>query len=126
MKRLPVLAVALLAVITVTAAAPASRSHRSTTCPPLLPLTANSIGPASAAALRSTHPSERPQVVSAGRAADRSRGPEAKFVCGVRVWRRTVVVYITLRAFLPSASLSERVDFVGRFRNGYRVWRVVH
>jgi hypothetical protein len=32
----------------------------------------------------------------------------------------------TLRAFLPSASLSERVVFVGRFKNGYRVWQVVH
>jgi hypothetical protein len=37
-----------------------------------------------------------------------------------------VVVYITLRAFLPSASLCERVDFVGRFRDGYHVWQVVH
>ena len=54
------------------------------------------------------------------------RGPEAKFECGARVWRRTVVVYITLRAFLPSASLSERVVFVGRFKSGYRVWQVVH
>lgn len=41
-------------------------------------------------------------------------------------WRRTVVVYITLRAFLPSASLSERIDSVGRFRGRYRVWQVVH
>ena len=50
----------------------------------------------------------------------------AKAECGARVWRRTVVVYITLRAFLPSASLSERVSFVSRFRTGYRVWQIVY
>jgi hypothetical protein len=37
-----------------------------------------------------------------------------------------VVVYITLRAFATSASLSERVDFVGRFRDGYHTWQVAH
>ncbi len=128
MKRLLVLAVAVLAVITVTAVAPASRTGRSRGCTrDLLPLTANAIGPASAAAIRSARPSDRPHVVSAALATDdRGRGAEAKFECGTRVWRRTVVVYVTLRAFLPSASLSERVVFVGRFRNGYRVWQVVH
>ena len=42
------------------------------------------------------------------------------------MWRRTVVVYITRRAFKNSASLSESVFFVGRFKGGYRVWQVVH
>ena len=128
MRRPLVLAAVVLAVITVTAVAPASRTHRSRVCTRrLLPLTANAIGPATAAALRRERPSERPQVVSAALAtADRGRGPEAKTECSARIWRRTVVVYITLRAFLPSASLSERVDFVGRFRGGYRVWQVVH
>jgi hypothetical protein len=126
-RRLLVLAVAVLTVVTVTAVAPASRTHRSPLCRHLLRLSANAIGPASAAALRSTRPSDRPRVVSAALATgDRGRGPEAKLECGTRVWRRTVVVYITLRAFLPSASLSERVDFVGRFKGGYRVWQVVH
>jgi hypothetical protein len=93
----------------------------------LLDLTANPIAPATTAALRYTRASARPQVVSADLAtADHVRGGEAKFECGARVWRRTVVVYVTLRAFLPSASLSERVLFVGRFRQGYRVWQVVH
>lgn len=138
MKRLLVLAVALVAVITVTAVAPASRAGRSPLCTRgmvtverdprrLLPLTADAIGPAATAALRRERPAGRPQVVSAALATDdHERGPEAKFECGARVWRRTVVVYITLRAYLPSASLSERVDFVGRFRDGYRVWQVVH
>jgi len=57
---------------------------------------------------------------------DRGRVPEAKSECGAHVWRRTVVVYVTLRKLLPSASLSEKVFFVGRLRAGYRVWQVVH
>jgi len=137
-RRLLVLAVGLVVVVAVTARAPVSRAGRSPICTRgmvtvardprhLLPLTANAVGPAAAAALRRERPADRPQVVSAALATDdRRRGPEAKFECGARVWRRTVVVYITLRAFLPSASLSERVDFVGRFRGGYRVWQVVH
>jgi hypothetical protein len=126
-RRLLVLASVVIAVIAVTAVAPASRTARSPLCRSLLPLTGNSIGPAAKAALRDTRAMDRPQVVSASFApADRGRGPEAKFECGARVWRRTVVVYVTLRAFLPSASLSEKVFFVGRFRGGYRVWQVVH
>ena len=92
----------------------------------LLPLTANPIGPSANAALRYTK-SGKPQVVTADLATgDHQRGAEAKFECGTRVWRRSVVVYITLRAYLPSASLSEKVLFVGRFNSGYRVWQVVH
>jgi hypothetical protein len=123
-----VLAAAVLVVITLTAVAPASRTGRSAICPRhLLRLGENSIGPAAKAALRSTRPSDRPQLNSAEFATwDRGRGPEAKFECGTRVWKRTVVVYLTLRAFLPSASLAERVVFVGRFRAGYRVWQVAH
>ena len=138
MRRLLGLTVVVLAVITVTVVAPASRSDRLPICTRgmdavqrdprrLLPLTANAIGPASVAALRETRRADRPRVVLADLAtADRGRGPEAKFACGTRVWRRTVVVYVTLRAFLASASLSERVVFVGRFKSGYRVWQVVH
>jgi hypothetical protein len=92
----------------------------------LLPLTANPIGPSAKAALRYAR-SGKPQVVAADLATvDHQRGGEAKYDCGTRAWRRTVVVYITLRAFLPSASLSEKVFFVGRFKSGYRVWQVVH
>lgn len=93
----------------------------------LLPLTANPIGPSATAALRYTKRQAKPQVTQADLATlDHDRGGGAKFECGSRVWRRTVVVYITLRAFLPSASLSENVFFVGRFKSGYRVWQVVH
>lgn len=94
----------------------------------LLPLTGtNPIGPATAAALRYSKATSKPQVVSAALATmDRPRGSEAKFECGARVYRRTVVVYVTDRAALPSQSLSQRVFFVGRFATGYRVWQVVH
>jgi len=92
----------------------------------LLPLTANPIGPSARAALRYAK-SGKPQVVAADLATvDHQRGGEARYDCGTRVWRRSVVVHITLRAFLPSASLSEKVFFVGRFKSGYRVWQVVH
>lgn len=92
----------------------------------LLPLTANPLGASANAALRLAK-SGKPQVVAADLAADdHQRGGEAKFECGTRVWRRSVVVYITLRAYLPSASLSEKVFFMGRFEHGYRVWQVVH
>lgn len=93
----------------------------------LRPLTANPIGRSVTAALRYVKRRDKPQVVRADLAtADHQRGREAKFECGSRVWRRTVVVDITLRALAPSASLSEKVFFVGRFKHGYRVWQVVH
>jgi hypothetical protein len=92
----------------------------------LLPLTANPISPSARAALRYAR-SGTPQVARADLAtADHDRGGGARFDCGIRVWRRTVVVYITRRAFRNSPSLSESVFFVGRFGSGYRVWQVVH
>ena len=84
------------------------------------------MGPSTNAALRYAR-SGKPLVVAADLAADdHQRGLQAKNGCGTRVWRRTVVVYLNLRAFLASASLSERVFFFGRFKRGYRVWQVVH
>jgi hypothetical protein len=130
-------AVVLLAGF-VSSAADARRAKRSPVCTRglvtvevdprgLLPLTANAIGPSAEAALRYTQGRAKPQVVRADLATvDHERGGEAKFECGSRVWRRTVVVYITLRAFENSASLSEKVFLAGRFWNGYRVWQVVH
>lgn len=94
----------------------------------LLPLSGtNPIGAATAAALRYEHKTSRPQVRGALFAtADHDRGPESKFSCGTRVWRRTIVVYILDRAMLPAESASQRVYFVGRFRSGYHVWQLVH
>lgn len=82
---------------------------------------------ASTAALRLEKSKADPWVTRAALATvDTDRGLEAKVDCGTRVWRRTVVVYITLRAFGNKASLAERADFVGRFNNGYHVWQIVH
>jgi hypothetical protein len=124
MHRWILLAAALLVV----PAAGAVQDAGSTACPRgALPLTANSIAPASRVAFAREKPSSRPQVTGAVFASDdTSRGPMARTQCGSRARARTVVVYIDLRAFHPSASLSERVSFVARFRNGYRVWEVVH
>jgi hypothetical protein len=46
--------------------------------------------------------------------------------CGRRVARRTVAVAIELRRYRPSASLSQRVSFVARTREGYRVYALGH
>jgi len=94
----------------------------------LLPLTGtNPIAASVAAALRYEKPTYRPQVRGATLAIeDPGRGPQAKFSCGTRVWQRTVVVYVLDRAMLPAESAAQRVYFVGRFHDGYRVWQVVH
>ena len=94
----------------------------------LLPLTGiDPIGAATAAALRYEQKTSRPQVTAALFAtADDLRGSEAKYSCGVRVWQRTIVVYILDRAMLPAQSASQRVYFVGRFSGGYHVWQIVH
>jgi hypothetical protein len=94
-------------------------------CPAnLLPLTANPIGPSVTAALVADDPANRPQVTAAVTGpSDVQRGPQVKAQCGTRVWQRTVVVYITDRALLPSQSAAQRVFFVGRTGAGYRVWQ---
>jgi hypothetical protein len=126
MKRLlaALAAVAPLACLALTAGAPAAGSL----CPSqLLPLGTNPVSPAIAAALARDSAKNKPQVTGAMIAAtDPSRGDQVKRDCGTQAWRRTVIVYITDRAFLPSASLSERVMFVGRTGAGFRVWQVAH
>jgi hypothetical protein len=97
-------------------------------CPKnLLRLTANPIGPSVIAALVRDEPRNRPQVTGATIASDDTqRGPQVKAQCGVTASARTVVVYITDRALLPSQSLTQRVLFVGRTKAGYRVWQRAH
>jgi hypothetical protein len=126
MRRSLLLLVALPAVAVPAAGAVPHGS--SAACPRrALPLTANSIAPASRVALAREQAGSRPQVTGAIFARDdRIRGPYAKTECGAKAQARTIVVYIDLRAYHPSASLSERVSFVARFRNGYRVWEIVH
>jgi hypothetical protein len=53
------------------------------------------------------------------------RGPVR--ACGDRVAERTVIVGLALTAYFPSASLSQRVVAVSRFRRyGWRVWLLLH
>jgi hypothetical protein len=93
----------------------------------LLPLTANPLGPAVAAALAGDEAKNRPQATAAIIATDDPlRGPQVKARCGTAVQARTVVVYVVDRAFLPSQSSSQRVVFVGRTSAGYRVWERAH
>jgi hypothetical protein len=96
-------------------------------CPSLLPLPADPISPAVAAALKADPAKNKPQVTGAVVAPqDVQRGAQVKARCGPTVWQRTVVVSITDRAFLPSQSLSQRVVFVGRTSSGWRVWQRAH
>ena len=122
------LVAAIAAVSLGTALAPSGLSTRAAVpCPTLKPLAANAIGPSVAAALRKFDPGARPFVTGARIASsDPARGTQARLECGARVWRRTVVVYVTERSLLPNASLADRVFFVGRGANGgYRVWQTV-
>jgi hypothetical protein len=126
MNRLPaaLAAVIWVACLAATAGAPAAGSN----CPKrLLPLGTNAVSPSIAAALAEDGSKNKPQVTGAMIASsDPSRGDQVKRDCGSEAWQRTVIVYITDRKFLPSASLSERVLFVGRTGAGYRVWQVAH
>ena len=94
----------------------------------LLPISGtNPIAAATTAALRYERARNRPQVQAALLAvSDTQRGRQAKFSCGTRVWRRTIVVYVLDRALLPAQSAAQRVYFIGRFQSGYRVWQIVH
>jgi hypothetical protein len=124
-RLLPALAAVFsLAALAAAAGAPAARSL----CPKgLLPLGTNGVSPSIAAALAEDGGKNEPQVTGAMVASsDSSRGDQVKRDCGLQAWQRTVIVYITDRRFLPSASLSERVLFVGRTGAGYRVWQVAH
>ena len=105
-----------------------TRSMQGVACPNgLLPLTANPIGPAVAAALAGDPAKNRPQATGAAVASnDAGRGPQVKAACGADVQARTVVVYVTDRALLPSQSASQRVLFVGRTKTGYHVWERAH
>jgi hypothetical protein len=113
-----------------TAASPRTpRASLAPVCPRTsLPFLSNPIAAAMRAAIAHERPNARPQITKAVIAWDdlRGRGGQVKFQCGTKAAHRTVVVYITLRAFLPSASLSQRVSFVSRFRTGWRVWKTAH
>jgi hypothetical protein len=133
--RLGCAAIAVSAVATVTAVAPAatprateaavsacSRSLTTAEVDPrgLLPLTARSIGPATNAALLFLGRAVTPKAFSAQLATvGGERELTGRLGCGAQVLRRTVVVRIVLCASVPV-----KVFYVGRFQTGYRVWQV--
>jgi hypothetical protein len=129
MKKASSGAVLVFIVLTLPAAAHPSRVGTRARCPRgALRLSArNPIAPATTAALARETNKAHPQVQRASIAwADAQRGGQVKLECGAAVARRTVVVYITRRAYFPSESLMQGVDFVSRFASGYRVWEVAH
>jgi hypothetical protein len=70
---------------------------------------------------------EGAEVMAADRVAFAGvRGEEVARQCGARVAARTVIVQMLFPHMLPSASLSEAVVAVSRFRDGYRVWEILH
>ena len=100
-------------------------------CPNPLPLSARPLERASAQArleapvLYGAVEAEGVKVTRSYRAtAPGTRSGQVRRECGEQVARRTVVVELLFPRMLPSASLSQGVVFVSRFRAGYRVWRV--
>ena len=64
----------------------------------------------------------RPVIVGYG-----ARMGQVLHACGKAVARRTITVSMSLTAYLPSASLSERVVAVEHLQGGgWRVWMVLH
>lgn len=91
-------------------------------CPKhLAPLEAGDASAAAATAADFEGRALRPVIVGYGR-----RHPEVWHACGGVVARRTVTIAMSLTAYLPSASLSERVVAVSHVRGGWRVWLVLH
>ena len=126
-RLIAVSAVAGLALLASGAASPLAVQAAGCPRAALLLSAPNPVGPAIAAALRRVPARDRPQVTTARIAIyDDNRGPQVKTQCGQRGLRRTVIVYITRRAYLPAQSASQGVYFVSRFATGYRVWQVAH
>lgn len=127
MIRKSLLPLAVCVAAFASSAPPAGASVHGACAQNLEPLGANAIGPAAAAALRADPAKNEPRVTGATLAPqDGGRGPQAKAQCGKTVWQRTVVVYVLDRAFLPAESAAQRVLFVGRTSDGYRVWARAH
>lgn len=128
-----------LALVVPGAAHATSPSTRTRHLPPFLssnvcprhaqPLGADAVATAATVALHAESRHQLPELAAASRADTPfagARGGEVRHYCGQRVWHRTVVVDITLRRYLPSASLSERVSLVARTPRGYRIYAIAH
>jgi hypothetical protein len=88
-----------------------------------LPLGANAVGSAAMLVLSRARKSLRPIIESASVASvDRERGGEVRTLCGTRVSRETVIVYLRDRALGRDESLAQSFYFVSRFPSGFRAW----
>jgi hypothetical protein len=134
MKYIHTLCVAAVVAFGVVAAATASADNTRARCPAdalLLPHGASTRA-AGAARAQAAHwyPGVKTQgakVVSAKLARNAGpRGVQVGLACGSRARARTVVVELRFPRMAPSASLSQGVVDVSRFKDGYRVWAVAH
>ncbi len=134
-------AAASLAVALGLSAAPGAAASKggkvTSTCPKqakaALPLSTHATKKAGQAALaaapkryKDLNVKEATVVSSKVATAAGARGGEVAFQCGKTIQARTIVVELRFPKELPSASLSEGVVFVSRFKSGYQVWEVAH
>jgi hypothetical protein len=93
------------------------------------PRGALSLGPharvaAERAAAGASGRASRPVALTANQTG---RAGQVTYACGREALRRSLIVSLTLTAYLPSSSLSERDVAVARFpRYGWRVWLLLH
>lgn len=94
------------------------------------PLPADGLAGAVFAALRQSRRVYRSRSVRITEAIlasrDPYRGGYVRRNCGPRVRKRTIVVYLRFPSSLPSASLSQGVVLVSRFKGRYRIWARLH
>lgn len=126
-----------LALAVVPGAAAAKGGEKRIACPrqakAALPLSAHATKKAAQAALAAAPKRYKDLNVKGAKVvwskvatAAGARGGEVAFQCGKTIQARTVVVELRFPKELPSASLSEGVVFVSRFKSGYWVWEVAH
>jgi hypothetical protein len=136
MKRMHIRPATVIVAVAVVVAALAGSSRAATgpDCPVgALVLPANATASAARAALAGAahkYPglnTAGAKVVSAKPAtAAGPRGVQVGRECGAKARARTVVVELRFPRMAPSASLSQGVVDVSRFKTGYQVWAVVH
>ncbi|MHB1836914.1 MAG: hypothetical protein ACYCXW_18350 [Solirubrobacteraceae bacterium] len=126
-----------LAVAIALGAAPGAHATKTGSCPKnargALPLSPGAAKKASTAALKAAPRLYKAinvkdaKVISAKVATHAgARGSEVFYHCGKAIQARTIVVQLRFPKMQPSASLSEGVVFVSRFKSGYRVWERAH
>jgi hypothetical protein len=88
-----------------------------------VPLGANSVASAATLVLSRARKSLKPIIESASMASvDHERGGQVRTLCGTRMSRETVIVYLRDRALGRDESLAQSFSFVSRFPSGFRVW----